>query len=131
MRSGTPVVLFYTESEEEKRIAEKFFINYQTRDCTGLEEEKLYSVITGKTGNSKSQKLDLRGYSFMIFHNIKSKEIPEILKHFRKVSKSNWIFATTTENNLSWTLKDLFHELVEEHENMHKYNNSSRKGRKA
>lgn len=119
MGSENPLVLYYTESDEEKRIVEEFFINYKTVDCTGLEEKKLDSIISGEIEKEAPRKWGLNRYSFMIFHNMNNKEILEILKHFRQVSKSSWIFATTTENNLNWILKDLLKELIEEHKNMH------------
>ncbi|OAA31214.1 hypothetical protein AT15_06875 [Kosmotoga arenicorallina S304] len=119
MGSENPLVLYYTESEEEKRIVEEFFINYETIDCTGLEEKKLDSIISGEIEKASHKKWSSNHYSFMIFHKMESKEILEILKHIRQVSKSEWIFATTTENNLNWVLKDLLKELIEEHRNMH------------
>ncbi len=50
----------------------------------------------------------------IIFNNIYPKEIDVYLKLLKKKVNRKIIFATTTENSLSMTIRDLFSEFLEE-----------------
>lgn len=54
-------------------------------------------------------------YPFVFMHEYSEEEMNEIT-HSLKSNQVNAIYAVSTPHNLQWTLKDLFNELLEEHE---------------
>jgi hypothetical protein len=84
-------------------------------DGKGREDMLINNIINNELKDIDDSDTNLsKSNSFIIFHNVEGKTINDVIKNIRLKGKS-CIFATTTETNLNWTLKELLSELIQEH----------------
>ncbi|MEA2066227.1 MAG: DUF3783 domain-containing protein [Thermotogota bacterium] len=84
-------------------------------DGKGLEDKLINNIVNNELKDVDDSDTNLsRSNSFIIFHNVDGKTINDVIKNIRLKGKS-CVFATTTETNLNWTLKELLSELIQEH----------------
>jgi hypothetical protein len=89
-------------------------------DCRGFEQYSVESILKGEEiekelsfGRESADGNEV--YCFVIFDGLENELIGRTVSFIKKAVWRRWIFATTTENNLSWKLRDLQKELIEEH----------------
>ncbi|MFW6120618.1 MAG: DUF3783 domain-containing protein [Petrotogales bacterium] len=114
--STSAIIVYNVDFDELNTIIEnKNLVNLHIIDSNGLEDRKISEIINNITVRiNKKVKAFSDNNSFIIFHNADGKTINEVIKSI-KIKGSSCVFATTTETNIKWTLKDLLAELLQEH----------------
>ena len=92
-------------------ILESLNIDYSYLNELDLNEKM--DDLLNKT-NLKFQEISFK-HPFVFMHEYSEEEMNHITSHL-KSNQINAIYAVSTPYNLQWTLKDLFNELLEEHE---------------
>lgn len=90
-------------------------------DCRGFEQYTVESILKGESierelfSNGGRRGDENEAYCFVVFDGLKNELVGRAVSFIKKAVGRRWIFATTTENNISWKLKNLQEELIEEH----------------
>lgn len=110
-------IIFYNIdlNELEKIMKERGLSRLRLIDGTGMEDILLSDIINNKPKElDNSEETLSEDNSFIIFHNADGQTINAMINNF-KINCKSCVFATTTDTNLSWTLRELLAELVKEH----------------
>jgi len=108
-------ILLYCDEETTSPVR-KSSINVNVIDCIGLENRTLKEILDQEDirGNGKVNRNEER-FCYAIFNGFDNNAIGNTIKEIRQLLQKDWIFASTTESNLNWKLKDLLAELTQEH----------------
>ena len=90
-------------------------------DCRGFEQYTVESILKRENierelfSSGRSRGNGNEAYCFAVFDGVENELVGRAVSFIKKAVGRRWIFATTTENNISWKLKNLQEELIEEH----------------
>ncbi|MFO7881000.1 MAG: DUF3783 domain-containing protein [Kosmotogaceae bacterium] len=102
-------------NELKKIIQDQNLDRLKFIDSTDKEDMLISDIISNEPKKVANSEISFsENNSFIIFHNVSGKTVNEVIKSIKIKSKS-CIFATTTETNMNWTLKELLSELIQEH----------------
>ncbi|TYB80811.1 MAG: DUF3783 domain-containing protein [Kosmotoga sp.] len=102
-------------NELEKIRKEQGLVRLHLIDGTGMEDMLMSDIISNEPKEvDNSEETLAEDSSFIIFHDADGQTINTIIRNFR-INKKSCVFATTTDTNLNWTLRELLAELVKEH----------------
>ncbi len=114
--TNSAIICYNHDLDELKKMVNEHSSNRLCLiDGKGTEDVLINNIINNELKDVDDSDTNLaEGNSFIIFHNVDGKTINDVIKNIRLNSEA-CIFATTTETNLNWTLKELLSELIQEH----------------
>jgi hypothetical protein len=108
-------ILLYCDRSAFERLLD-LFADVSLIDCKGQENEIVGEILENGKGVRKEKAGNGEdGLCYAVFDGFSDESLGNAIDTIRHYTGREWVFATTTESNLSWRMNELLIELTEEH----------------